>query len=90
MPPKDKGAKKGAVMGNYKAGKPLKDILPANSKPPREGQVVRLEGESQVHREFEYLPLPVFKEWPGNEEAKTFDYTQGCEKNDEGEIVKQF
>jgi hypothetical protein len=29
--------KKGAVSGNYKAGKLLKDILPANSKPPREG-----------------------------------------------------
>ena len=37
MPPKGKDAKKGAPVGNYKAGKPLKDILPQGSKQPREG-----------------------------------------------------
>jgi len=38
MPPKGKEtAKKGAPQGNFKAGKQMKDILPANSKPPREG-----------------------------------------------------
>lgn len=37
MPPKGKDPKKGAVAGNYKAGKALKDILPPNAKAPREG-----------------------------------------------------
>lgn len=32
MPPKGKDAKKGAVAGHFKAGKALKDILPANAK----------------------------------------------------------
>ena len=67
MPPKGKDVKKGAVQGNYKAGKPLKDILPANSKPPREGTVAKQEGEPEVERHFEYEPLPQFPEWPGNE-----------------------
>ena len=44
MPPK-KPEKKGAVVGNFKGGKQLKDILPPNSKPPREGTVVKQEGE---------------------------------------------
>ena len=77
MAPK-KEAKKGAISGNYKAGKPLKDILPAGSKPPREGQPVRLEGEPEVSKDFEYEPLAPFPEWPGNEEAKTHDYNSGC------------
>jgi len=34
---KKEAAKKGAPVGNFKAGKPLKDILPLNSKAPREG-----------------------------------------------------
>jgi len=37
MPPKGKDPKKGAPVGNYKAGKLMKDILPPNTKPPREG-----------------------------------------------------
>jgi hypothetical protein len=37
MGPKKDEKKKGAVSGNYKAGKLMKDILPANSKAPREG-----------------------------------------------------
>jgi len=40
------------VLGNFKAGKPLKDILPPNSKAPREGTVVRQEGEPQINRQF--------------------------------------
>jgi hypothetical protein len=48
MPPKGKDAKKGAVSGNFKAGKALKDILPATSKPPREGVIARMEGEPEV------------------------------------------
>lgn len=52
MPPKKDDKKKGAVLGNFKAGKPLKDILPPNSKPPREGTVVRQEGEPLINRQF--------------------------------------
>ena len=37
MPPKDAKKGKGAPVGNYKAGKQLKDILPPNTKAPREG-----------------------------------------------------
>ena len=85
MPPKNEKNKKGAAAGNYKAGKPLKDIMPAGSKPPREGTVVRMEGESDVNRVLEYEPLPQFPEWPGNEEAKNHDYTSGCTTNEQGE-----
>lgn len=84
MPPK-KEAKKGAVSGNYKAGKPLKDILPPGSKAPREGTVVRMEGEPDVNRVLEYEPLPQFPEWPGNEDAKAHDFTTGCTQNSEGQ-----
>jgi hypothetical protein len=45
MPPKPKDAKKGAVSGNYKAGKLLKDILPPNTKALREGHISKMEGE---------------------------------------------
>jgi len=76
MPPKDK-AKKGAILGNYKAGKPLKDIMPAGSKPPREGVLSKLEGEAEIDRKFEYEPLAPFPEWPGNEEAKNNDFMAG-------------
>ena len=79
MPPKGKDAKKGAVAGNFKAGKPLKDILPANAKAPREGQPARLEGDPDVQRCFAYEPLPVLPEWPGNEEAKAHDFKAGFE-----------
>ena len=48
MPPKGKEAKKGAAVGNFKPGKPLKDILPPNAKQPREGVPARLEGEPNV------------------------------------------
>ena len=84
MPPK-KEAKKGAVSGNYKAGKPLKDILPAGAKQPRDGTVARMEGEPDVNRVLEYEPLPQFPEWPGNEDAKTHDFTTGCTTNAEGQ-----
>lgn len=86
MPPKDKG-KKGAVSGNYKAGKPLKDIMPAGSKVPREGVVPKAEGEPEIERKFDYEPLAPFPEWPGNEEAKNYDFTTGCEKDEEGETI---
>lgn len=83
MPPKGKDAKKGAVQGNYKAGKPLKDILPPNTKPPREGVIAKQEGEPEVDRKFEYEPLPHFPEWPGNEQALGHDFSVG--KTEEGD-----
>jgi hypothetical protein len=86
MPPK-KEAKKGAVQGNYKAGKALKDILPAGSKPNREGKVFKLEEEPNVSRKFQYEPMPQFAEWPGNDEALKHDFTTGCEKGEEGEFL---
>jgi len=77
MPPK-KEPKKGAVQGNYKAGKALKDILPAGSKPNRDGKVFKLEEEPNVSRKFQYESMPQFAEWPGNEEACNHDFTTGC------------
>jgi len=88
MPPKGKDPKKGAVAGNYKAGKALKDILPANAKPPREGNPARLEGEPEVKRFFEYEPLAVLPEWPGNEEAKNHDFKAGFEQDENGNWQK--
>lgn len=82
MPPKKDDKKKGAVLGNFKAGKLLKDILPPNSKPPREGTVVRQEGEPQINRNFQYEPLPQFPEWPGNDEAKAHDFSCKKDAND--------
>jgi hypothetical protein len=85
MPPKGKEPKKGAVQGNYKAGKALKDILPPNVKPPREGHVAKQEGEPNVERKFEYEPLPHFTEWPGNEQALAHDFS--ASKNEDGEDI---
>ena len=86
MPPKD-NKKKGAIQGNYKAGKPLKDIMPAGAKAPREGVVAKLDGEPEIERKFDYEPLAPFPEWPGNEEAKAYDFTTGCEKTEDGDTV---
>ena len=79
-----KEAKKGAVSGNFKAGKALKDILPPNSKAPREGQVARVEGEPEVTRSYEFEPLEMLPEWPGNEEAKAHDFKAGFEQDENG------
>ena len=84
MPPKGKDAKKGAVAGNFKAGKALKDILPPNSKQPREGQVAKMEGEPEVERKFEFQPLEMLPEWPGNEDAKAHDFKAGLEQDENG------
>ena len=43
-----KDAGKKAAGAGYKAGKAIKDILPAGAKAPREGNVARLEGEPEV------------------------------------------
>jgi hypothetical protein len=82
MPPKGKEVKKGAILGNFKAGKQLKDILPPNSKPPREGVIVKQEGEPNVQRHMEYEPLAHFPEWPGNDEAKQHDFSCKKDAND--------
>lgn len=89
MPPKKEDKKKaGTSIGNYKAGKLLKDILPPNSKAPRESVPTRIEGvEHAPPRSFDYEPLELFPEWPGNEHANTNDYTQGCSKDENGDIV---
>ena len=56
MPPKGKDPKKGAPVGNYKAGKLMKDILPPNTKPPREGGQIKCEGEPDVLRTYAFEP----------------------------------
>ena len=84
MPPKAKAGKAGAPTGSFKAGKPHKDILPPNSKPPREGQVAKLEGEPEVERHFDFEPLQMFPEWPGNEEAKNHDFKAGATQAEDG------
>ncbi len=84
MPPKGKDKGKGAPAGNYKAGKPLKDILPPNAKPPREGTIVKPEGEPDPKRSYTFEPYPVFPEWPGNEAALAHDFTK-MEKDENGE-----
>ena len=79
MPPKPTAKeKKGVPVGNYKAGKPVKDILPPNSKPPREGVPAKLDGEPNPERVFDYEPMELFPEWPGNEQANAHDYNTGC------------
>ena len=89
MPPKGKDAgKKGAVSGNFKAGKPLKDILPPNCKPPREGAVAKLEGETEISRSYDFEPLQMLPEWPGNDEAKTHDFKAGFEEDENGNWQK--
>jgi hypothetical protein len=88
MPPKGKEVKKGAVSGNYKAGKALKDILPANSKAPREGNIARMEGDSEVHRTYEFEPLEMLPEWPGNEAALGHDFKAGFEQSEDGHWSK--
>lgn len=88
MPPKGKEVKKGAPVGNYKAGKLLKDILPPNVKPPREGAQIKVEGEPDIHRSYAYEPYPSFPEWTSNEEAKNHDFTQGVHKNEDGTSTK--
>jgi hypothetical protein len=88
MPPKAKDNKKGAPAGGYKAGKPLKDILPAGAKAPRESQLARLEGDPDVQRKYEFEPLKVLPEWPGNEEARNHDFKAGFEQDENGVWTK--
>jgi hypothetical protein len=83
MPPK-KEPKKGAVQGNYKAGKPMKDILPPGSKQNREGQVFKCTEEPAIKREFQFETQPQWPEWPGNEDAMNHDFNTGCKKTEEG------
>lgn len=88
MPPKGKDPKKGAPVGNYKAGKPLKDILPLNSKPPREGAPLPTDIHPDIHRTYIYEPMPNVTEWPGNEDAKHHDFTKDAAKDENGHFVK--
>ncbi len=77
MPPKGKDPKKGAPVGNYKAGKLMKDILPAGAKPPREGAPIKVDGEVDVHRTYAYEPYMNFPDWTTNDDAKNHDYLAG-------------
>jgi hypothetical protein len=88
MPPKPKDVKKGAPSGNFKQGKLLKDILPANCKPPREGVSLNAELQPEISRSYTYEPYPNIPEWPGNDEAKNNDFTKDAVKNDEGHYQK--
>lgn len=85
---KKEAAKKGSVAGSFKAGKPLKDILPASSKQPREGQVARMDGDPEVNRSYDFEPLEMLPVWPGNEEAKAHDFKAGFTEDDEGNWTK--
>ena len=84
MPPKGKEVKKGAPTGNYKAGQLLKDILPPNTKPPREGTSLNSELQPDVQRSYMYEPYPNIPEWPGNDEAKNNDFTKDATKAEDG------
>jgi hypothetical protein len=86
MPPKKEASKKGAAVGNYKVGKQLKDILPPNSKPARESVPTKLDTEPNPERVFEYEPLELFPDWPGNEQANAHDYLSGCTKDEQGNL----
>jgi hypothetical protein len=88
MPPKPKEKGKGAPVGNYKAGKLMKDILPPNTKPPREGAPIKVEGEPFVERSYAYEPYQNFPEWSSNDEAKNHDFMHGIQKNEDGTIIK--
>lgn len=89
MPPKPKDVKKGgAPSGNYKAGKPLKDILPPSSKPPREGVPLNAELQPDIHRQNLYEPYANIAEWPGNEEAKNNDFAKDAHKDEHGHYTK--
>ena len=88
MPPKPKDVKKGAPVGNYKQGKLLKDILPANCKPPREGVSLNSELQPEIHRTNTYEPYANIPEWPGNDEAKNNDFTKDAVKSEDGNFAK--
>lgn len=88
MPPKGKEVKKGAPVGNYKAGKLMKDILPPNTKPPREGAQIKVEGEPDIQRSYAYEPYQSFPEWNSNEEAKNHDFMSAIQKAEDGSIIK--
>lgn len=87
MSKKKDAAKKGAPVGNYKMGKQMKEILPPNSKLPRESIPCKPDGEPCPVREFEYEPFELFPEWPGNDQAIAHDYTVGCSKDENGVLV---
>ena len=89
MPPKGKDVKKGgAPTGNFKAGKPLKDILPPNSKPPRDGGPLNSEIQPDIQRSYLYEPYATIQEWPGNEDAKANDFSKDAHKGEDGHFAK--
>jgi len=73
MPPKAKDPKKGNL---YKAGTPIKDVLPqAIKQPAREGRPARIPEFTPHHTVINpYQSQPDFEEWPGDEAALGFDF----------------
>jgi hypothetical protein len=43
-----------------------------------------MEGEPEVSRSYEFEPLEMLPEWPGNEEARAHDFKAGFEQDDAG------
>lgn len=71
MPPKkDLKPQKG-----LKQGVPLKDLIPANLKqPPREARPPKSSDPHPPDKRPEFKSLPLPGEWPGDEQAKNFDF----------------
>jgi hypothetical protein len=71
---KAKGKDKGGVKS--KQGTQLKDILPPNTKQPREGTPLEAVEEpteedlKKLNREYQYLPYTNYPVWPGNQEVQ--------------------
>ena len=50
--------------------------------------MARMEGEPEVTRSYEFEPLAMLPEWPGNEEARAHDFKSGFEQDESGEWGK--
>ena len=75
MPPKQKDPKAKPL---FKTGQALKDIVPAYCKnPPRDARPYKApEQVPTIQRHMEYEPIPDPEEWPGDDAAKGFDFSQ--------------
>ena len=46
--------------------------------------IARMEGEPEVKRTYEFEPLEMLPEWPGNEAAMANDFKAGFEQDENG------
>lgn len=72
MPPKKdiKGAQK-----NPKQNFPLKDLLsPSIKQPPRDPRIIKPADPCPLEKKPEYKAYPLPQEWPGDEQARSFDF----------------